>query len=129
LVGTYVDENTFAPGAGGANGRGSIPDLMANFKATVGWRDWTASWMVRYIADMDDPDFDGNNPFGYSGPDSYDKHDLRVSYDWDQYGLMFGVNNVFDEDPPYVFNSGNNTDTFLYDVRGLYWFLQFDARL
>jgi outer membrane receptor protein involved in Fe transport len=35
---------------------------------------------------------------------------------------VFGINNVLDEDPPYVFGSGNNTDAFLYDAMGRYWF-------
>ena len=77
---------------------------------------------MRYISDMDDPSFDGNNVFGYDGPPSYDKHDLRVAYDWDNYRLLIGINNVTDEDPPYVFDSGKNTDAFLYDVIGQYWF-------
>lgn len=122
LRGTYVDENSFSPGAGGADDRGSIPRVVANFRADVAWQDWNFSWLTRYISDMNDPRFDGNNPFGYSGPDDYDKHDIRASYRWDRYRFMVGVNNVFDEDPPYVFSTGNNTDTFLYDVIGRYMF-------
>ncbi len=129
LAGTYIDENTFYPGAGGADDRGSIPRVQANLATTVNYQNWDVTWNMRYISGMDDPRYDGNNPFNYSGTDSYDKHDLRVSYSWDSYRVLLGVNNVFDEDPEYVFSSGNNTDTFLYDVVGRYWFLRFKASM
>lgn len=122
MNGTYVEENTFFPGAGGADDRGSIPRNQMNFRADMYLGDWSFSWLTRYIHDMDDPSFDGNNVFGYDGVDGYDKHDLRVAYNWERYRLLVGVNNVFDEDPPYVFSSGNNSDLFLYDVFGQYWF-------
>lgn len=122
LNGTYVDENTFAPGEGGADGRGSIPDKAANTRVDMFLNDWTFSWSMRYIGEMNDPDFDGNNVFNYSTVDAYYKHDLRVAYNWDRYRLLFGINNVLDEDPPYVFDSGTNTDSFLYDNFGMYWF-------
>lgn len=122
LNGTYVDENTFYPFAGGADGRGSIPDLQTLFAIDVGWQDWNFRWGMRYIGSMDDPDFDGDNAFNYDGVGSYDIHDLRASVNLGRWRLMAGINNLFDEDPPYVFNSGNNTDTFLYDVIGRYYF-------
>ena len=122
LNATYVDENTFDPGAGGASDRGSIPDIQVNTRADLFLNDWSFSWLVRHVGDMDDPRFDGSNSFGYSGPDDYYKHDIRVAYDWERYRLLFGINNVTDEDPPYLFASGINTDGFLYDVFGSYWF-------
>jgi iron complex outermembrane receptor protein len=123
LTGVYVDENTFSPGAGGADGRGSIPDQQANFRADMFLNNWSFSWLTRYIGKMDDPDFDAaTNSFGYGGPDAYYKHDIRVAYDWERYRLLIGINNVTDEDPPYVFDSGTNTDSFLYDNFGTYWY-------
>ena len=71
---------------------------------------------------MNDPAWDGDNAFGYSGTDAYSKHDIRVAYDWDRYRVLVGINNVFDEEPPYVFNTGRNTDTRLFDMFGTYWF-------
>jgi len=123
LNGVYVDENTFSPEAGGADGRGSIPDVSANLRTDMYLNDWSFSWLVRYIGDMNDPDYDAaTNTFGYGGPDAYAKHDIRVSYDWERYRLLFGINNVTDEDPPYVFDSGTNTDSYLYDNFGMYWY-------
>lgn len=130
LLGTYIEENTFYPFAGGADDRGSIPRVQANLRTDLFYRDWSFSWSMRYISSMDDPDFDGNNAFGYNDVPSYDNHDLRVVYNWgDNYRLLVGVNNVLDEDPPYVFSSGNNTDTFLYDVMGRVWFARLTVSL
>lgn len=122
LNGTHVAENTFYPYAGGADDRGSIPDNKINTRVDMYLKNWTFSWLTRYIGSMEDPRYDGNNSFGYHTVDSYLKHDIRVAYDWDHYRLLFGIANVTDEDPPYVFATGNNTDTFLYDVFGRYWY-------
>tara|TARA_B110000495_G_scaffold202457_1_gene222663 strand:- start:3821 stop:6589 length:2769 start_codon:yes stop_codon:yes gene_type:complete len=129
LVGTYVAENTFYPGAGGADDGGSTPRVVANFNTNVDWNNFGFAWYMRYVSAMNDPRYDGDNAFGYSGTDDYYKHDLRASYDWDNYRVLLGVNNVTDEDPEYVFSSGNNTDTNLYDVRGAYYFVRFEAQL
>ncbi len=127
--GTYVKENTFYPGAGGADDRGSIPRIRGNFNANVDWQSWDFGLRARYIHGMDDPRFDGNNVFGYSDVDAHTEIDLRASYNWDKYRATLGVNDVFDNDPPYVFSSGNNTDLFLYDARGRYVFLRLSASL
>jgi iron complex outermembrane recepter protein len=122
--GTYVQENTFYPGQGGADDRGSIPRIKSNLRADVDWQQWSFAWQARYIHGMNDPRYDGNNPFNYSGVRSHTVSDVRLGYRWDNFNVLLGVNNVFDRDPPYVFASGNNTDVFLYDVIGRYMFLR-----
>ena len=47
--GTYVRENTFYPGAGGADDRGSIPRIRANLNIGVDWHAWDFNWRTRYI--------------------------------------------------------------------------------
>ena len=120
--GTYVTTNTFYPGAGGADDRGSIPKWKINGRIDMFLNNWTFSWLMQYISSMNDPDWNGDNVFNYSGVPDYWKHDLRVAYDWDHYRLLFGISNVLDKDPPYVFSSGNNTDLFLYNPFGRYWY-------
>ena len=131
LAGSYVDEWTFYElfgyAVGTENWGNCIPRLTANLSVSVDWQDWNFAWHTRYVSAMDSQQFDGNNPFEYSGPPSYDKHDLRISYSWEHYRLLLGINNVTDEDPPYVFSSGNNTDASLYDVYGQYWFVRLNA--
>ena len=122
INGTFTDENTLYSQTPSASDRGSQPDVQINTRADLFYNNWTFSWLMRHVGEMDDTRHDGNNPFGYDVVDAYYKHDLRIAYNWERYRLAFGINNVTDEDPPYVFGSGNNTDTFLYDVFGSYWY-------
>ena len=125
--GTYVFENTFAPGQGGASDRGSIPQFKANAGLTFERNNWAVTWRTRVIGDMDDPRFDGNNLFNYDGPEAHIEHDLRGRYQWNNYGFLVGVNNIFDDEPPYVFGSGNNSDLFSYNAMGRYVFARLSA--
>ena len=129
LNGTYVKENTFYPGAGAADDRGSIPRIKANVQAQVDWRSFDFTWRTRYIHGMNDPRFDGNNAFGYDRVKAHREHDIRVAWNLSQYRVLLGVNDLFDNDPPYVFSSGTNTDLFLYGAIGRYIFLRVSARM
>lgn len=129
LNGTYVKENTFYPGAGAADDRGSIPRIKANVQATVDWRDFDFTWRTRHIHGMNDPRYDGNNAFGYDRVKAHREHDIRVAWNLNQYRVLLGVNDLFDNDPPYVFSSGTNTDLFLYGAVGRYIFLRLSARM
>lgn len=127
--GTYIKQNTFYPGAGGADDRGSIPRIKANINLNVDWQNWDFGVRTRYIHGMNDPRFNGVNAFGYDDVRSHTEVDLRVGYNLDIYRAVIGVNDVFDKDPPYVFSSGNNTDLFLYSAMGRYFFLRLSASL
>ncbi len=130
LQATYIRENTFFPGAGGADDRGSIPRIRAIWNNQVSWNEWDFIARARYIHSMSDPSFDEDtNIFGYEDVPSHTEWDIRVRYNWDQYTAVFGVNDVFDRDPPYIFSSGNNTDLFLYSPVGRYFFLRLSANL
>lgn len=124
--GTWLFAHNLYPGKGGADDRGSIVDLEQIAAITLGWNDWTFTWRARYIDDLKDPDFAGDNAFNYTGPteDYFMEHDIRVSYRWKNVTANFGVNNLFDEEAPYIFSSGNNTDTFTFNtaVVGRYFF-------
>lgn len=128
-VGSWLLDFNLSPGVGGADDRGSAPEVKTTASATFERDNWGATWSVRYIGDMDDPDFDGNNAFNYDGPEQQIEHDARFNYAWDKYALTLGVNNVFDEEPPYIFASGNNTDVFTYGsaVVGRYIFARLVA--
>jgi len=126
-AGTYVFENTFAPGEGGANNRGSIPQFKANSSLSYARNDWSLTWQANVIGDMDDPNFSGINRLGYDGPEENVTHNLRGRYQYNNYAFLLGVNNLFDEEPPYVFGSGNNTDLFSYSAMGRYYFARVTA--
>jgi iron complex outermembrane receptor protein len=125
--GTYIFENTFSPGQGGASDRGSIPQFKANAGLNFERNNWSVSWRTRIIGDMDDPRRNGFNVFNYDGPEAHIEHDIRGRYQWNNYGFLVGVNNVFDEEPPYIFGTGNNTDLFTYSAMGRYFFARVSA--
>ncbi len=126
LQGTYVKLNTFAPNAGNADDRGSMPRLRGTGFVRVNKGQWDYTWRMRYVHRMDDPRYDGNNVFGYDTVPSHTEHDIRVGWLVGDYRFLLGVNDVFDNDPPYVFSSGNNTDLFLYGAVGRYAFMRMD---
>ena len=130
FTGTYVRENTFFPGAGGADDRGSIPRIKGVWNNQASWENWDFIVRGRYIHGMKDPSFSADtNVFGYEEVSSHTEWDIRVRYNWDQYTAVLGINDVFDRDPPYIFSSGNNTDLFLYSPVGRYFFLRLAADL
>ena len=129
LLGTYVKLNTFAPNAGNADDRGSMPRIKAVGNITVNKGNWDYTWRLRYVHRMDDPRYDGDNVFGYDTVPSHTEHDLRVGWLVGAYRFLLGVNDVFDNDPPYVFSSGNNTDLFLYGAIGRYAFMRMDFNM
>lgn len=101
----------------------SVLDLDYN------WDNWGVSWTTEYQSGLDDIRVQlglagfANNTLGYTGTDDYFLHSARLRYNFDTASIVLGVNNVFDEDPPYAFNSGNNTFPQLYDITGRYYFL------
>ncbi len=126
--GTYIKENTFAPGVGGADELGSMPRIKARLELNVSRGDWSGQWRIRYIHSMRDPDFRKEfNAFGYEDIRSHTEHDLTVRLNWRKYNMLFGVNDVFDRDPPYVFSQARNTDLSLYSALGRYFFARFSA--
>ncbi len=124
INGVFTDENTFYSETPSASDRGSQPDVQVSTRVDMFLNDWSFSWLMRHVGEMNDTRSfaDGSNVFGYDVVDAYYKHDLRMSYDWERYRLAVGINNITNEDPPYVFGSGNNTDLFLYDPFGTYWY-------
>jgi iron complex outermembrane recepter protein len=126
LQSTYIEKHRNpGPAQGGeANDRGSIPRWRANASLGADWENVRFTWTTYYTHSMPDPRFDGNNPLEYDSVRRHFEHDIRAGLVWNQFDILFGVNNVFDRDPPYVFSSGNNTDLFLYRPFGRYFFLR-----
>lgn len=124
LTATYIKANSFAPGPGNADDRGSMPRIKAIGSLRVDKGDWDLTWRLRFIDDMDDPRFDGDNAFNYDTVPSHTEHDVRVGWNPGAYRVLLGVNDLFDKDPPYVFSSGTNTDLFLYGALGRFVFLR-----
>ncbi len=126
--GTHVWENGFFPGEGGLNNNtGSIVQTSMLTSLDYARNNWGVTWRSRVTGDLDDPNFDGNNLFGYDGAEEHVEHDLRGRYQWNNYAFLLGVNNLFDEEPPFAQGSSSNADVFTYSAVGRYYFARVSA--
>jgi outer membrane receptor protein involved in Fe transport len=98
------------------SGDGNFPEWKTNADIRLAQDDWAASWAIRYIGEVDEPFGDED---GVRTIDSQTVHDARFSYFMDNITATFGVNNIFDEDPPYADTGFNdNTDPRTYNTTG-----------
>lgn len=135
-----------------SSGDGNFPEWKTNLNLSLSAEDWTASWDIRYIGeveeqwanetveDIDDstngihPSFKTKAVTDASGKiTSYDIfrdiksqviHDVRFTYFMDNVSTTIGLDNVFDEDPPYAATGFNdNTDPRTYNTTGRHIYL------
>lgn len=139
--GTYITDYNIAPGVGNyASNSGITPvaEYRLNFGAKYEIGPVGFGIRARYIPYIEDTRaaFDGtngpaDNPVNYDGIDEHLEFDLRFHYDpSNSTRILFGVNNVTGEDPPYAFNTGNNTVPGLYGsaIVGRYFFARLTQR-
>ncbi len=55
-------------------------------------------------------------------------HDINGSYDYHNFTLNFGIQNLFDKQPPYVNDTATNTDAQVYDIFGRVVYLKTTMR-
>ena len=118
----------------------AIPEWTSNF--TLDWKsgNWNAAWTVRHISELRE---DCGNAVSFpvcSNPatgtnvlDAITYNDLQLGYRFgngEGLGLTFGVNNVFDEDPPICLScSLNGYDASTYDIPGgRFYYLRTDIK-
>ena len=108
----------------GEGGNGSYTQWRSNLSLAVDREKWSASYHISYIGDADSQ----FPPIGATAPvaDSATYHGLEGSYRFtEKIVLRGGVNNLFDEDPPYYTNwIDQNTDPFTYDLLGRRYFVK-----
>jgi iron complex outermembrane recepter protein len=119
----------------------SIPRLRSTVRVGWAYRDWSASWAVRYISALtEDCAAAGGFPIcgspaptaqfpdgsNHLGATAY--NDLRVSWALPirtPLTLSAGVNNIFDRDPPTCLScSLNGYDASTYDLPGRFWYVE-----
>ena len=98
------------------SGDGNFPEWKTNADLRYTTDDWSASWSVRYIGEVEEPYAVDS---GFRTIDASIINDARFSYFMDNMQATIGLNNVFDEDPPFA-NSGfnDNTDPRTYMTTG-----------
>lgn len=130
--GTYVlDYNLLAGGPGTYTGTSGnvFPEYRLNFGANLEFRDYAFGVQARYTPEVDDTSVrgNGNNVLGYDKIAELTIFDVRARWNpTDTSSLLFGINNVLNEDPPYVFNTGANSAPGLHSsaVVGRYFFVR-----
>jgi outer membrane receptor protein involved in Fe transport len=137
-----------------SSGDGNFPKWKTNFNVGLFNDDWSLNYTVRYIASVDEyvtnlgvdrkgvdhagdpinPSFwrvlqtNGSEDI-FREVDSQTIHDIRFTYFLDKYSVSFGIDNVFDEDPPFLASGFNdNTDPRTYATKGRHLSLGMSAK-
>ena len=132
------------------SGDGNFPEWKTNIDVRLSNDDWSAAWAIRYIgavnenfdnvdiADVNDvfSDFWTEEVYVNGVLESYDVireidaqiiHDVRFTYFMDNISATIGLDNVFDEDPPYAATGFNdNTDPRTYNTSGRHIYVNFN---
>jgi iron complex outermembrane receptor protein len=130
---------------------GPIWRIRSNLAARWELGDWGATWNVRYYSDLDedcsgfnrantlllcsDPDRIVNNQAGtpVAAPENNISattyHDLSVYWNapWNA-RIALGVNNAFDEDPPFSAATFANSFDPAYEVPGRFYYMRYTQR-
>lgn len=107
----------------------AIPEWTSNVSLDWALGGWNAAWTLRHISELREECGNAvtfpvcSNPAtGTNVLEATTYHDLQLGYRFGEgegLGLTFGVNNVFDEDPPICLScSLNGYDASTYDIPG-----------
>jgi outer membrane receptor protein involved in Fe transport len=106
----YLDDNQ--------GGHGNFPEWKTNIDVSLTTDDWSASWATRFIGEVEEPytEIAGRE---FRDVDSQVIHDARFTYFMENVTVSVGLNNILDEDPPFL-NTGfnDNTDPRTYSTTG-----------
>jgi len=90
---------------------------------------WTASYNLQWIGDFTNCSLVDDGEY-CARVDHVLYHDVEAGFEaFTRLTLRFGVNNLTDEQPPFVNTSDANTDTATYRLLGRLWFVQFEYDL
>jgi iron complex outermembrane receptor protein len=108
---------------GTANGFAVYPEWRWNAEIGVSGNDWRVAWQTRFIGETNDL----LRPASATDDAVVEEmfyHDIVASYTWNNISFYGGINNVFDEDPPFFHSAFNaETEPGMYDVIGRRFYL------
>ena len=134
--------------AGQAFDRNVIPRIRSNITLAWTYEDFNVNYLVRYIHSTTEICNIGNNtqsneleqtlcsmPSAEVGGDSRNElkaiayHDVSVGYYInDNYRVVVGVNNLWDQDPPVSYSTfANSFDPSMYEIPGQFGYVRFFA--
>lgn len=117
-------------------GETDVPHWVGNVRATLDRNDWRFSWFTRYVGagEENEPALGADDtcpgtvcrPIWYT--DDYYVHTASVSWTPNDWTINVGIENLFDEDPPYVDANGvfsvfNRPLGVGHDQMGRRWFI------
>jgi len=103
------------------DGDGNFPEWKHTLNVSLSQDDWSAVWSVRYIDEVQEEwTVWWSSTVGERTIDSQTIHSARFTYDvLDNMSLSVGIDNVFDQDPPFAASGFNdNTDPRTYATNG-----------
>ncbi len=125
-----------------SDGDGNFPEWKTNINFKLTSDDWSAGWDIRYIGEVEEEfDFVTSEDIGKVLPryrteaatggykifrdiKSQIIHDVRFTYFFDNITATVGLDNVFDEDPPFAATGFNdNTDPRTYSTKGRHMYV------
>jgi iron complex outermembrane receptor protein len=132
IVGVYFDRNPFWR-------------LKSNITTNWQYGDWGSTLGIRYISDLtsdcstpvafgnpglcDNPEGTGRFPNGEHTVDEVWYVDLQGTWDAPWNGrVTAGIRNLFDEDPPVVYDTFANSFDPQYEIPGRFWYVQYSQK-
>jgi len=118
------------------------PKNVTNFRITQNWKDWRFNYYLQYVSETDDSPFvdEETTYFGFAPAfrditmDAVFYHNISTIYRRDNWDLMVGINNLFDEEPDMVSSGfrarrGNvPISATQYDLLGRRYFVRLNYR-
>jgi iron complex outermembrane recepter protein len=115
-----VEEDRTGQVAGAVSDWAAYPELRSNLRVRLIRDAWWVGLTYRYLDEMEAADVIG---FGTLSPEADAVHyvDLDFGYEIGPWNLLAGVQNVSDEEPPYVTDVSINTSD-IYDFLGRFYY-------
>jgi len=120
---TFTDAiNAIGDGEQAFNGTLYDPDMVGSINARFERNDWTFFWHTEMASRTSNSELLGGNQFLFNGTpflgvykhwtEFTAVHDASVRYRADDWSIVVGMNNIFDEAPPTASSDGPSAGTF-----------------
>jgi iron complex outermembrane receptor protein len=120
---TFTDAiNAIGDGEQAFNGTLYDPDFVGSINARFERNDWTFFWHTEMASRTSNSEILGGNQFLFNGTpflgvykhwtEFTAVHDASVRYRADDWSIVVGMNNIFDEPPPTASSDGPSSGTF-----------------
>jgi iron complex outermembrane receptor protein len=96
---------------------GSLPEYKTNIQIDWSMNNYHITWDVNYNSKIEAAKDDVMSSSMF--------HNMQAGYFMESIGtdLHFGIQNVFDKEPPFLKANGNSTDDSLYSFRGRFFYM------